>query len=63
MPSEDGSEPVIENPGDVIYITGKSENCEAAKQALIDNAPVTIEVIYIDHCHSLLSCFHLSSAD
>ncbi|XP_049810317.1 vigilin [Schistocerca nitens] len=29
---------------DVILITGKKENCEAAKQALLDLVPVTIEV-------------------
>lgn len=29
---------------DVISITGKQENCEAAKQALLDLVPVTVEV-------------------
>jgi hypothetical protein len=29
---------------DVIRITGKQENCEAAKRALLDLVPVTVEV-------------------
>lgn len=29
---------------DIIRITGLPENCEAAKQALIDNIPITVEV-------------------
>jgi len=29
---------------DIIKITGKPENCEAAKQALLDNVPITIQV-------------------
>lgn len=31
---------------DIIRITGKRENCEAAKQALHDLVPVTVEVSY-----------------
>jgi hypothetical protein len=29
---------------DVIRITGKEENCEAAKRALLDLVPITVEV-------------------
>jgi len=29
---------------DVIRITGKQENCEAAKKALLDLVPITVEV-------------------
>jgi hypothetical protein len=29
---------------DVIRITGKRENCEAAQKALLDLVPVTVEV-------------------
>jgi hypothetical protein len=37
---------------DVIRITGKQENCEGAKRALLDLVPVTVEV-----GRSLESCF------
>lgn len=31
-------------PCDIIRITGKAENCEAAKEALLNNVPITVEV-------------------
>lgn len=44
LPNGDSSEAPTVRPCDVIRITGKPENCEAAKQALIDNVPITIEM-------------------
>lgn len=41
-PPEDAGEKARKN--DIIFITGKPENCEAAKQALLDLVPVTEEV-------------------
>ncbi|KAL8583524.1 hypothetical protein ACOMHN_054840 [Nucella lapillus] len=41
--SEDGSEKGTRK-SDTIIITGKPENCEAAKKALLDLVPITIEV-------------------
>lgn len=37
-------EPPAVRPSDIIRITGKEENCYAAKQALLDLVPVTIDV-------------------
>ncbi|XP_065200720.1 vigilin-like isoform X2 [Planococcus citri] len=31
-------------PCDIVYITGKPENCESAKQSLLDIVPITIEL-------------------
>lgn len=31
-------------PCDIVYITGKPENCETAKQSLLDIVPITEEV-------------------
>ncbi|KAK7093511.1 hypothetical protein V1264_007247 [Littorina saxatilis] len=43
--SEDGVEKEKSNKkNDTIIITGKPENCEAAKKALLDLVPITIEV-------------------
>ncbi|KAJ9583704.1 hypothetical protein L9F63_021949 [Diploptera punctata] len=40
---------------DVIRITGKPENCEAAKQALLDLVPVTVEVnVPFDYHRSII---------
>lgn len=36
-----------QRPCDVIRITGKKEKCDAAKQALLDLVPITLEVSYI----------------
>lgn len=47
MPNGDDSEPPVVSSCDIIRITGKPENCEAAKQALIDNVPITIEVFML----------------
>ncbi|KAG8302743.1 hypothetical protein J6590_025018 [Homalodisca vitripennis] len=40
---------------DIIRITGKPENCEAAKQALINNVPITIQVdVPFDYHRSII---------
>lgn len=39
---EDGTEPI--RAGDIIRITGRLENCQAAQQALIDLIPITKEM-------------------
>lgn len=55
MPNGDDSEPPAVSSCDIIRITGKPENCDAAKQALIDNVPITIEVF---HVHTLVYILH-----
>ncbi|GLG98939.1 Protein bicaudal C [Gryllus bimaculatus] len=48
IPAEGQQNGEVEEPPvrrcDIILITGKQENCEAAKQALLDLVPVTLEV-------------------
>lgn len=43
LSSEDGNEKGTRR-SDIIVITGKPENCEAAKKALLDLVPITMEV-------------------
>ncbi|VVC87406.1 unnamed protein product [Leptidea sinapis] len=49
---DDNAEP---GPNDIIRITGRPENCEAAKQALLDQVPVTIEAEVPNELHRLLA--------
>jgi hypothetical protein len=44
QPNGDVEERELVRMCDVIRITGKQENCEAAKRALLDLVPVTVEV-------------------
>lgn len=39
-----GEEKEQPKPCDIVHITGKPENCEAAKQSLLDIVPITVEV-------------------
>ena len=32
------------NVSDIIHVTGRPENCERAKEALLDQVPVVVEV-------------------
>ncbi|KAI5637987.1 KH domain-containing protein [Phthorimaea operculella] len=49
---EEGAEPT---PNDVIRITGRPENCEAAKKALLEQVPITIDVEVPNELHKLLA--------
>lgn len=33
---------------DIVHITGKPENCEAAKQMLLETVPITLEVRFLE---------------
>ncbi|KAJ2952741.1 hypothetical protein O0L34_g7097 [Tuta absoluta] len=50
--AEEGAEPT---PNDVIRITGRPENCEAAKKALLEQVPITIDVEVPNELHKLLA--------
>ncbi|CAH0720841.1 unnamed protein product, partial [Brenthis ino] len=50
--NEDNSEP---NANDIIRITGRPENCEAAKKALLEQVPITIDVEVPNDLHRLLA--------
>lgn len=43
---EDADENRAPSVNDIVTIFGKPENCESAKQILIDNIPKTIDVSY-----------------
>ncbi|XP_063821782.1 vigilin [Ostrinia nubilalis] len=49
---DDNAEPGV---NDIIRITGRPENCEAAKKALLEQVPITIDVEVPNHLHKLLS--------
>ncbi|XP_026745631.1 vigilin-like [Trichoplusia ni] len=49
---DDNSEP---GPNDIIRITGRPENCEAAKKALLEQVPITIDVEVPNELHRLLA--------
>ncbi|CAH2086464.1 unnamed protein product [Euphydryas editha] len=50
--NEESSEPSV---NDIIRITGRPENCEAAKKALLDQVPITIDVEVPNDLHRLLA--------
>ncbi|XP_045445479.1 vigilin [Melitaea cinxia] len=50
--NEENSEPGV---NDIIRITGRPENCEAAKKALLDQVPITIDVEVPNELHRLLA--------
>ncbi|XP_049867329.1 vigilin [Pectinophora gossypiella] len=50
--SEEGAEP---GPNDIIRITGRPENCEGAKKALLEQVPITIDVEVPNELHRLLA--------
>ncbi|CAK1581897.1 unnamed protein product [Parnassius mnemosyne] len=50
--NEDSSEPGL---NDIIKITGRPENCEAAKKALLEQVPITIDVEVPFDLHRLLA--------
>lgn len=50
-----GGEGGIVRQCDVIRITGKQEQCDLAKQALLDLVPITIEVSFIFYTFSLIT--------
>ncbi|CAK1552035.1 unnamed protein product [Leptosia nina] len=50
--NEESSEP---GPNDIIKITGRPKNCEDAKQALLDQVPITIDVEVPNDLHRLLA--------
>ncbi|KAI8434971.1 hypothetical protein MSG28_003426, partial [Choristoneura fumiferana] len=53
IPVRNGDEEAGAN--DVIRITGRPENCEAAKKALLEQVPITIEVEVPNELHRLLA--------
>ncbi|XP_075969599.1 satellite-binding protein 1 Dp1 [Anticarsia gemmatalis] len=59
--TEGADVPVKENddaepgPNDIIRITGRPENCEAAKKALLEQVPITIDVEVPNELHRLLA--------
>ncbi|KAG7307616.1 hypothetical protein JYU34_007838 [Plutella xylostella] len=55
VPLRNGDEPAESGPNDVIRITGRPENCEAAKKALLEQVPITIEVEVPFPLHRLLA--------
>ncbi|CAG9585451.1 unnamed protein product [Danaus chrysippus] len=50
--NEENAEP---GQNDIIRITGRPENCEAAKKALLDQVPITIDVEVPNDLHRLLA--------
>ncbi|XP_041976897.1 vigilin [Aricia agestis] len=50
--NEESSEPTS---NDIIRISGRPENCEAAKKALLDQVPITIDVEVPNELHRLLA--------
>ncbi|XP_023947643.1 vigilin [Bicyclus anynana] len=50
--TDENAEP---GPNDIIRITGRPENCEAAKKALLDQVPITIDVEVPNDLHRSLA--------
>ncbi|GBP31692.1 Vigilin [Eumeta japonica] len=55
IPVTNGEEPMQPSTNDVIRITGRPENCEAAKKALLEQVPITIDVEVPYELHRLLA--------
>ncbi|XP_022819366.1 vigilin [Spodoptera litura] len=55
VPVKENNESAEPGPNDIIRITGRPENCEAAKKALLEQVPITIDVEVPNELHRLLS--------
>ncbi|XP_026329102.1 vigilin isoform X2 [Hyposmocoma kahamanoa] len=55
IPVKNNEESVEPGTNDIIKITGRPENCEAAKKALLEQVPITIDVEVPNELHKLLA--------